>query len=59
MKEVAMGDAGSVDWKDIVLYPVPIDRVGEVRALLSRPPAEHADADRAAEEFITHMAASG
>jgi hypothetical protein len=56
-----MGDAGSVDWRDMVLYPVPIDRVGEVRALLSRPPADaHGpDSDKAAQEFVTHMAASG
>ena len=56
-----MGDAGSVDWRDIVLYPVPINRVGEVRALLSRAPEEpeQADLDQAAKEFITHMAASG
>jgi hypothetical protein len=56
-----MGDAGSVDWRDIVLYPVPIDRVNEVRALLSKPPGEQGQGDvgQAAQEFITHMAASG
>jgi hypothetical protein len=55
-----MGEAGSVDWRDMVLYPVPIDRVGEVRALLSRPPDKgQGDIGQAAQEFITHMAASG
>jgi hypothetical protein len=55
-----MGDAGSVDWRDIVLYPVPIDRVAEVRQLLSRAPEGGLRGeDEAAQEFITHMAASG
>jgi hypothetical protein len=55
-----MGDAGFADWRDIVLYPVPIDRISEVRELLSRPPeAQRADAESAAQEFVTHMAASG
>ncbi len=53
-----MGDAGSVNWQDIVLYPVPINRIAEVRALLLREP-DRESAERAAQEFISHMAASG
>jgi hypothetical protein len=53
-------------WRDIVLYPVPIDRIADVQALLAKKgnvaseasgPGELTD-DRVM-DIITHQAAAG
>jgi hypothetical protein len=53
-------------WRDIVLYPVPIDRIAEVQALLARKGSVASDASGPGElnddtvmDIITHQAAAG
>jgi len=55
------GDMESRGWEGIVLYPVPIDRIAEVQALLAAPRGTWMPADPAEtpEEMIVELEAGG
>ena len=52
-------------WQDMVLYPVPIDRIAEVRALLAKKPESTSETSSSASpedrinEILTSVAAAG
>jgi len=53
-------------WQDMVLYPVPIDRIAEVRALLAKKPDSRSESTSSSaspedriNEILTSVAAAG
>ena len=55
------GDMEPGGWEGIVLYPVPIDRIAEVQALLAAPSGTWVPSDpgETVEEMIVELEAGG